>query len=221
MQRTEGSQIPGTILPVQFFDRTAASDTPEKRLIFAVLLDAVMQLRRGDTPVAVEAERWIRDEADDVPVSFPQACEALGLEAQNLARGLLAWRAQSGSVPGASPRDFSKMQRRVAPLGRMRRRGVRSMGELAPSSARPRRAAETARARRPPAAVLEESTSRETSCLLCTQPAGIRETRAKPGRPPGEVLCRSCAVLRPEERKPLRDHAMIRMLEPRAFSGRV
>jgi hypothetical protein len=48
MRRAPRSEVPDTILPVQYFDRTGASDTPEKRLMFAVLLDAILQLRRGD-----------------------------------------------------------------------------------------------------------------------------------------------------------------------------
>ena len=110
-----------TILPVQFFDRTVVSDTPEKRLIFAVLLDAIVQLRRDDS-AAVDAEHWIRDETDGAPISFAEACEVLGIEAQNFARGLLSWRAaQSGIALGVPTRQLPGTQRRVTPLGRKRR----------------------------------------------------------------------------------------------------
>ena len=99
MRRAPSSEVPDTILPAQHFDRTGASDTPERRLVFAVLLDAILQLRRGDAAVAVDAEQWIRDEIEDVPISFPQACEVLGFEARNLARGLLAWRVAGPTGP--------------------------------------------------------------------------------------------------------------------------
>jgi hypothetical protein len=113
--------LPDTLLPVQFFDRSRAADSPEKRLIFAVLLDAILELLRGDAKIAVDAERWIRDEVEDVPISFAAACEALGVEAENLARDLLS-------------------RRHVAPLSRMRRRGVRSLKELGRSPRRARQA---------------------------------------------------------------------------------
>ena len=136
MMRTASSEVPDTLLPVQFFDRTAAAETPEKRLIFAVLLDAILQLRRGDEAVAADAERWIRDEIADVPISFSLACDVLGLEPENLARGLLSWRSGSGAAVEAPARHLLGPQRRVMPLGRMGRRGVRALKELGKSSAR-------------------------------------------------------------------------------------
>ena len=75
--------VPDVLLPEQFFDRLTArtSDTPERRLLFAVLLDAVILLQRRNTSGSAEAERWIRNEADsDFPFSFRNLCEALGIE---------------------------------------------------------------------------------------------------------------------------------------------
>jgi hypothetical protein len=118
--KQSSSDVPDTILPVQFIDRRLVSDTPEKRLIFAVLLDAILQLRRGDGG-ALDAERWIRDETDGAPISFVEACGVLGIEAQNLARGLLSWGAPSGSALGVPARQLPGTQRRVTPLGRTRR----------------------------------------------------------------------------------------------------
>ena len=137
MRRAPSSEVPDTILPVQHFDRTGASDTPEKRVIFAVLLDAILQLRRGDAAVAVDAEQWIRDEIEDAPISFSLACEVLGFEAQNLAHGLLSWRSAAPTGLGVPARKSFCTQRRVTPLGRMRRRGVRNLKELAPSARSP------------------------------------------------------------------------------------
>ena len=136
MMRTASPEVPDTLLPVQFFDRTAASETPEKRLIFAVLLDAILQLRRGGEAVAADAERWIRDEIADVPISFPLACDVLGIEAENLARGLLSWRSGSGAEGEVPARHLIGPQRRTMPLGRMGRQGVRARKELGKSSAR-------------------------------------------------------------------------------------
>ena len=49
---------------------------PEKRLMLAVLLDAIIQLRRPGSTGAIEAAEWIRGgEATDSPFSFPVVCE--------------------------------------------------------------------------------------------------------------------------------------------------
>ena len=114
-KKAKDSEVPDTILPAQFFTPTALSTTPEKRLIFAVLMDAVGQLQSGDAEGALDAERWIRGEIEDVPISFPDACDALGLEADGLADGLMSWRGHFRFVPRA--------QRRVAHFGRLRARG--------------------------------------------------------------------------------------------------
>jgi hypothetical protein len=118
--------IPDTLLPDQYFDRLAAraSDTPEKRLMFAVLLDAVIHLQRRNSDAAAEAERWIRSEPDDEsPFSFQNVCEALGIEAGYLARGLLTWRMSRTNAPRGVPvRQLRTSHRRVTPLGRKRRR---------------------------------------------------------------------------------------------------
>ncbi|MCC6849350.1 MAG: hypothetical protein IT294_12685 [Deltaproteobacteria bacterium] len=118
--------MPDAILPEQYFDRLAArtSDTPERRLLFAVLLDAVIQLQRRNTSGSAEAERWIRNESrSDFPFSFRNVCDALGIEPGYLQRGLLSWRrSQVGTMPGIPVRQLRTSHRRVTPLGRRRRR---------------------------------------------------------------------------------------------------
>ena len=109
------SEVPGIILPAQYFTSPALSATPEKRLIFAVLMDAVAQLQSGDVDRVLDAECWIRGEFDDVPITFADACDALGLNADGLADGLISRRGQLPFVPRA--------QRRVAHFGRLRARG--------------------------------------------------------------------------------------------------
>lgn len=119
------ASVPDTILPDQYFDRLAAggSDTPEKRLMFAVLLDAVISLRRRNSSAAAEAELWVRcEDEDDTPFSFRNVCAALGIEATYLARGLLAWHTSHGSAHfGAPVRQLRTSHRRVTSLGRKRR----------------------------------------------------------------------------------------------------
>ena len=117
--------VPDTLLPEQYFDRlaTRASDSPEKRLMFAVLLDAVISLQRPNSIGATEAELWIRSEDSVTPFSFKSICEALGIEATFLARGLLSWTARrEGTRFGMPVRQLRTSQRRVTPLGRKRRR---------------------------------------------------------------------------------------------------
>ena len=120
------ASVPDTLLPEQYFDRLTArgSDSPEKRLMFAVLLDAVISLRRRNSSAATEAELWIRSEdEDDTPFSFRNVCSALGIEATYLARGLLAWHTSQGSVRfGVPVRLLRTSHRRVTSLGRKRRR---------------------------------------------------------------------------------------------------
>jgi hypothetical protein len=120
--------VPDVMLPEQYFDRLAArtSDSPERRLLFAVLLDAIIQLQRRNTSGSVEAERWIRNEADsDFPFAFRNVCEALGIESEYLQRGLLSWRrSQVGTLPGIPVRQLRTAHRRVTPLGRRRRRAA-------------------------------------------------------------------------------------------------
>lgn len=120
------ASVPDVLLPEQYFDRlaTRASDTPERRLMFAVLLDAVIHLQRRNTPASAEAERWIRsDTADDFPFSFRGVCEALGIDAAYLKRGLIVWRSQSSGLPlGVPVRQLRTSHRRVTPIKRRRRR---------------------------------------------------------------------------------------------------
>jgi hypothetical protein len=121
--------VPDTLLPEQYFDRLTAraSDAPEKRLMFAVLLDAVIQLQRRHTRGAAEAEEWIRaDEDSDSPFAFANICVALGIDPLYLSRGLLAWCENPAPVPlGVPVRQLRTSRRRITPLRRRRRRATR------------------------------------------------------------------------------------------------
>ena len=76
-------------LPQRLFDAVAHA-SGIRRLMAAVLLDAVAHLRRRGSRSAVEAERWIRSpHAEWAPFSFATICDALGLDPDYLARGLL------------------------------------------------------------------------------------------------------------------------------------
>lgn len=113
--------VPDVILPDQYFsgEGFGLPDSPEKRLMFAVLLDAITQLRQRDSTRAIEAEFWIRDEHDDGVFSFNTVCSVLGFEPTSLAAGLLA---KNSRIAGRAPLRHPRTSRlRVTP----RRRGQR------------------------------------------------------------------------------------------------
>ncbi len=74
---------------------------PERRLLFAILADAIVRCRRLATAARYatielrEAERWIRSDDREWPCSFVNVCEALDIEWQPLRRVVLGWRRSS------------------------------------------------------------------------------------------------------------------------------
>jgi hypothetical protein len=92
---------PETILPTQFFDRFQidASLQPEKRLMLAVLEDAVGTFQkyaiatgRRARRLFLEADEWFGSEDTSWPYAFLNICQALGLEPAYVRRGLRSWR---------------------------------------------------------------------------------------------------------------------------------
>jgi hypothetical protein len=125
------SSVPETILPIQYFDRLSvrATDVPEKRLMFAVLLDAVIHLQRRDSRGASEAAQWIEGAQDDSPFSFENICESLGLETTRLANALLAWHHGPGTTRlGVAARQLRIAHPRIRPLRQRRRRRAAATG---------------------------------------------------------------------------------------------
>jgi hypothetical protein len=130
--RREGlldTSVPEALLPEQYFDRGAVRswDSPEQRLMFAVLLDSVIQLQGHNDKDAAEAARWIRGAEGDEnwPFSFQNICGALGIEADYLARGLLSWRTRRAAMPHrGSLRQLRTSHTHVRPLRQRRRRGL-------------------------------------------------------------------------------------------------
>ncbi len=90
---------PETILPSQLLDRdSGASLQPEKRLMLAVLEEAVATLQRYAAARGRAAERQFEDArqwlfADDLTwtFSFVNICHALGLEPAYVRSGLERW----------------------------------------------------------------------------------------------------------------------------------
>ena len=93
--------------------------------MFAVLLDAVIQLQGRNEKDAAEAEAWIREEGEDSPFAFRNICDALGIEADYLAHGLLSWRERraAAAIPFRAPlRQLRTSHTHVTPLRQRRRR---------------------------------------------------------------------------------------------------
>lgn len=80
---------------------------PEKRLMLAILQDAVACYRRNTNTrlgkrrrLFLEVEDWIRDREDDSLFSFANICETLGISPDYLTRGLRREGDPDGQVPG-------------------------------------------------------------------------------------------------------------------------
>lgn len=113
---------PETILPSQYYGGVAidASLQPEKRLMLAVLEDAVGTFqkyvnahdRRGRALFS-EAEEWFSSTESSWPFSFTAMCAGLGLDAEYLRTGLWRWREQQRARTGAGAEVIRFPFRRV------------------------------------------------------------------------------------------------------------
>jgi hypothetical protein len=92
---------PEAILPAQLFanGRMDASAMPEKRLLLAVLEEAVVtyqryvtSTRRRGQRLFREAEEWVVSDDASWPCSFRNVCDVLGFDVDYLRQGLLRWR---------------------------------------------------------------------------------------------------------------------------------
>ena len=112
------SSVPEALLPEQYFDRFAGSthEMPEKRLMAAVLLDALVHLQREGSTGAAEVRAWIAGAGRGSLFSFETVCESLGLDPEYLARGLV----QRPHVPRGRVR---LVRRRISVGGRRRSTG--------------------------------------------------------------------------------------------------
>jgi len=92
---------PDTLLPAQYFDtfRRKANSEPEKKLMLAILEDAIdcfqkyIFARDGrGKGIFREAEDWILEENGDRLFSFETVCDALGFNPSYVRQGLLRWK---------------------------------------------------------------------------------------------------------------------------------
>jgi hypothetical protein len=89
------------MVPSQFFDRLQAgrSSQPEKRLMLAVMEDAISTFQksiqgatRRQRRLLRETEGWINSTDTSWPFSFENICAALDIEADYLRAGLARWK---------------------------------------------------------------------------------------------------------------------------------
>lgn len=102
---------PEAVLPSQYFAEAAvdASLQPEKRLMLAVLEDAVGTYQkyvnareRTAQRLFSEIEDWFASDDQEWPYSFVNISHALGLDVAYMRRGLESWRdRQRTSLPGS------------------------------------------------------------------------------------------------------------------------
>jgi hypothetical protein len=92
---------PDVLLPSQFFAtlHRRGPQEPEKRLVIAILEDAIDCFRKHHSArdhkarqLFEDAEAWILSEDREWPFSFENICELLDFSPEYLRRGLLAWK---------------------------------------------------------------------------------------------------------------------------------
>ena len=92
---------PDTLLAHEYFEiyRRKTHLQPEKRLMFAVLEDAIACFQKYISArdargkgLFHDAENWILDENSDWLFSFAHICELLGLDPNYLRQGLMRWK---------------------------------------------------------------------------------------------------------------------------------
>jgi hypothetical protein len=90
---------------------------PEKRLMFAVLQDAIecfqnhkFEQRAKVTNQFLDTERWIFLDDREWPFSFLNICEAVGIDSDYLRKGLLRWKERAGRKLMVKDNQESKSQ---------------------------------------------------------------------------------------------------------------
>jgi hypothetical protein len=116
---------------------------PERRLLFAILSDALVRCRRAATAprhVArqlIEAERWIRSDDREWPCSFVNVCEALDIAHGPLRRAVLQWRKRNDGRTRVTRRGLlvKKPRRRRAPSTPVANAGETESGSVSSAPA--------------------------------------------------------------------------------------
>jgi len=124
---------PDTVLPSQYYAnlRRKGAHEPERRLVIAVLQDAVdcfqkhLHARdRKARQLFVDAQEWIASEDRSWPFSFENVCDLLQINADYLRVGLSAWKERelNGIPRGAIVLPLKARDTRTEEPGELRRR---------------------------------------------------------------------------------------------------
>jgi hypothetical protein len=115
---------PDALLPIQYLDtiRRIVPIEPEKRLMWAVLEDAVeayqssfLDRRMKSAESFNEEEKWILENNHRWLFSFNNICDILGFNADYLRAGLLAWKQKQIVVMAGKHLDPHRKQPRTEP----------------------------------------------------------------------------------------------------------
>jgi hypothetical protein len=116
MTATTYDQLPDAdvVLPEQFFATPRALPESERRLRLAILEDALRYYRQyGDTTdrraraLYEDAAEWFASGDRSEPFAFENVCDALGLDASYIRRGLQRWTERRGR-PFPGPVDDTR-----------------------------------------------------------------------------------------------------------------
>jgi hypothetical protein len=128
-------------------------DGPERRLLLAVLIDAIISFRRLRAGARsqtrrrlLESEHWIRSDDRRWPCSFINVCEALGIAYEPLRRELL----RGGTITGATTVSKPAMTRRALVGGTTRETASRKTAGALPAPVSVTAATPTAASGLPP-----------------------------------------------------------------------
>lgn len=111
---------PDILVPAEYFEtvRTRACVDPEKRLMLAILEDAIqcfqdnVLARNGiRKKLFEEAEEWILEGGDDWIFSFENVCEVFGFNPHYMRQGLIRWKEKK--LPEHTTVDAWEMRRAV------------------------------------------------------------------------------------------------------------
>ncbi|HEY2987277.1 MAG TPA: hypothetical protein VGL11_06100 [Candidatus Binatia bacterium] len=119
---------PDVLLPTQYLATTTSKTyrEPEKKLMLAVLEDAIWCFQNGllardnkkKRGLSSEAEEWIMEEEGDQLFSFNEICELLTLNPKYIRKHLLRWKADA--LRGRIAAEMHRMSR----SGRTRKRAA-------------------------------------------------------------------------------------------------
>lgn len=135
---------PASVLPSQWTDLLRAAASPERRLMAAVMIDAIRDHRAGIGARSGRARQlghlaahWIASTETTWPFSFENICAAFDVDAADLRRRLQRERATGARLAGVQTRRNMVLTGRSRIGTRSRQRGLESrrIGATLPATA--------------------------------------------------------------------------------------